>query len=406
VRQALAAGFCLCGSLLQAGSFSVAKDAQGRWNFMDPDGRAFFSKGVDVVVPLDSTVKPGARGYDALKNYGGDKGAWAKAAAERLRRYGFNSVGAWSDEAIYGQGLAFAHTLALAGYGQDSLMGVWSDAFKAKAEAQAASECAKYRDKPMLLGYFLDNELPWYGDTGWPGPHNSPLISRYLKLAPGPDRAQAEAELKEFYGDAPPPQDGEFPERLQQAFAVKVAERYFEVCGAALRKNDPSHLNLGVRFAGMAYDGVIRSCGRYCDVVSLNMYSKSGDFNLRVADRIEALSGGKPLLITEFSYRAMQNGSGDPNTRGADVTVSGQAERAEHLGRFLSGALDLPYLVGYHWFEYADEPPQGRFFDGEDSNYGLVDVHDREYPELRDAFIAVNRSAEARHGEAEHKGSN
>jgi len=43
--------------------------------------------------------------------------------------------------------------------------------------------------------------------------------------------------------------------------------------------------------------------------------------------------------------------------------------------------LRLPYVVGADWFQYYDEPPFGRH-DGENYNFGLVDIHDRPYREL------------------------
>jgi hypothetical protein len=58
--------------------------------------------------------------------------------------------------------------------------------------------------------------------------------------------------------------------------------------------------------------------------------------------------------------------------------------------------LNLPYVVGLHWFEWADEPPQGRF-DGENCNYGLVDIHDKEYKLLTQKHSEINLNAAAFH---------
>ena len=401
MKKILGALLLASASLSAAGAFQVAKDAEGRWSFIDPQGKVFISKGCGVVVGKDGAVKEGAAGYDALKS-APSKAAWAKAAAKRLKRYGFNTLGSWSDEAAYGEGLAFTHMLALTGYDKNRLVGVWGAEFKSKVEEKALAETAKWKSNPQLLGYYLDNELPWYGDTGWPGPQNTPLLNKYLALPEGPDHSHAEAAVKKYYQDSPAPQDGEYPQKLLQSFAGEVAEQYFAVCSAALKKADPAHLNLGARFAGSAFDGIVRACGKYCDVLSLNMYSKGGDFDAALADRMYLLSGSKPLLITEFSYRAMQNRSGDRNTAGADVTVETQAERAEHLKRFVSGGLNLTYLIGYHWFQYADESPAGRSFDGEDSDYGIVDIHDKEYEELREAFIDINHRADGLHAKSDH----
>jgi hypothetical protein len=62
---------------------------------------------------------------------------------------------------------------------------------------QRAAKAGVRPDDKNLIGYFLDNELPWYGDTGWPGPQNTPLLDKYLALPAGaPGLAQAQQFLK------------------------------------------------------------------------------------------------------------------------------------------------------------------------------------------------------------------
>jgi hypothetical protein len=48
-----------------------------------------------------------------------------------------------------------------------------------------------------------------------------------------------------------------------------------------------------------------------------------------------------------------------------------------------------PQIVGMHWFQYYDHPYGGRD-DGEDYNFGLVDINDRPYEGLVAAFSRVN----------------
>src|SRR5207248_7065479 len=119
--------------------------------------------------------------------------------------------------------------------------------------------------------------------------------------------------------------------------------RYFSVTTAALRAVDPHHLVLGARFAGETPRTVVEACGRHCDVVSLNHYSKSGDVDPSLLDATAA-AAAKPLLVSEYSFSALENRSGDRNTHGADVSVPTQEERVEHLARFARGLLDLPYV--------------------------------------------------------------
>ncbi|MGA8184747.1 MAG: hypothetical protein WB819_14025, partial [Terriglobia bacterium] len=52
--------------------------------------------------------------------------------------------------------------------------------------------------------------------------------------------------------------------------------------------------------------------------------------------------------------------------------------------------------VGYHWFEWCDEPREGRF-DGENSNYGLVNIHDQPYKQFVKAVQAANQAARSAH---------
>jgi len=42
-----------------------------------------------------------------------------------------------------------------------------------------------------------------------------------------------------------------------------------------------------------------------------------------------------------------------------------------------------------HWFQYQDHPHGGRG-DGEDYNFGLVDIHDQPYEKLVEMFSRVN----------------
>ena len=55
--------------------------------------------------------------------------------------------------------------------------------------------------------------------------------------------------------------------------------------------------------------------------------------------------------------------------------------------------MNEPYIVGAHWFRYADEPTHGRSSDGEDFNFGMVDIHNQPYVKLVDAMQRANSQA-------------
>jgi hypothetical protein len=133
------------------------------------------------------------------------------------------------------------------------------------------------------------------------------------------------------------------------------------------------------------------ACGRYADVISVNHYRKTGIFDAKQVGAISALAK-KPVMITEFSWRAMENSSGCSNSKGADVTVKTQQDRADRFRMYATNALSQPFIVGYDFFMYHDQPPMGRF-DGENSNYGLVDIKDNFYTTLLGAITEVNGRA-------------
>jgi hypothetical protein len=81
------------------------------------------------------------------------------------------------------------------------------------------------------------------------------------------------------------------------------------------------------------------------------------------------------------------------------MTVATQAERARGAARAAKMLAAMPNVIGLHWFQYADEPPGGRM-DGEDYNFGLVDIDDRPYEALLDALRESNRLALRKPGRA------
>jgi hypothetical protein len=302
-------------------------------------------------------------------------------------------------------------------WGQDRdmrLIDVFSDAYAADIDKTAREHVAPYATNSWLIGYFINNELPWYGLRGWPTDPNVSLLSRYMQLPPAaPGKQELVTYLRDFYQDNFNTFKSQWecraerfddlpntrrlvpksPECKQAVFdwCGKVAEQYYVVCTDAIRRYDTNHLILGSRFAGRAPRPVIEACGRHCDVVSINNYRKTGEFDAREMDAVAALTK-RPIMITEFSWRAMENRSGCKNTHGADVTVQTQQDRADRFEQYITTALEQPYIVGYDWFQYFDQPPGGRF-DGEDSNYGLVDIDDEPYAILLDRIRTINGQA-------------
>jgi hypothetical protein len=375
------------------GGFFRAGQADGVFWLIDPDGGRFLSKGVNTVrfdqdYIRDSNRSPYAEA--CRRKYGGEP-AWRAAAAARLTGWGFNTLGSWSDQAVatagpaplalapnldLGMSFAWQHNERAKGGPRQEFPDVFDPEFEAHVRRRARELCAAHRDEPGILGWFIDNELRWGAD--WRGPED--LLALFLKLPPqSPGRIAADDWLRRQPAS---PAHGE-------AFAALVAERYFALTAAAIKAADPNHLVLGCRFALLPSPGVIAAAGRHADVVSFNCYEDDPSAALAAY-----AASGKPTLIGEFSFRG--DDAGLPNTIGAGPRVATQGERAACFQRYVTAALRHPTLVGYHWFEHADQPAQGRF-DGENSNFGTVTIDDAAYEELTRAMASVNAEAERLH---------
>ncbi len=209
---------------------------------------------------------------------------------------------------------------------------------------------------------------------------------------------KAGTDFKSFAEVASPQPLSRFDQELaaiEAGFTHQVATRYFQVCGTAIRRHDPNHLILGCRFAMRAPEEVATAMGDHVDVVSLNYY----DANAPTEHGREIYGWtGKPILITEFGFKAMD--SGLPNSKGAGLPVATQQDRADSYEKYVTDLMALPTVVGFHWFEHADEPAEGRF-DGEDCNYGLVNIKDEPWQVLTNRMSEVNARVVQIHQEAE-----
>ncbi len=402
-------------SVAQAGYFTVEQRGAAWW-FADPSGTLFQARAVNAVGigPAPDKLDPANPGYCGLKFFP-DAAAWATETSRRFRAWGFNTVGGYSDHApFHAHGMPFTVALWLGGNWGVPWVDLKDPVIQKGIRDMAVEMCTPLKDDPLLLGWFPDNELGWWDET----------VFMYWFQRPGKERLKAElvAMLKaEYRGDLralladfvvlPRPKkfDDLKKELTSAAFAPgrrpAVVDRFIEqladeyyatVCGA-IRAVDPNHLILGDRYLSYYSQGVVRAAGRHVDVVSANYntYAPSGWVSRSFFDTLYRLSR-KPIMVTEYYFSAMENATGNKNSHGPFIVVPTQRERATGAGEMTRRLAAFPGMVGYHWFQHADEPPLGRP-DGEDFNFGLVDTQDRPYPELIAAFTAANRAAEALH---------
>lgn len=364
--------------------FFHTEQIKGRWWLVTPEGNAFYSKGVETV-----DFGPDRRNPPA------DKEKAAAAVVRQLRSWNFNTIGLWS---VKVPGMPwFAHLGFAANFVPNMwLLGIvpdyFSPEFRESVEKQAATMCPGLANDPWLIGYFTDNEIRWVPDIR---SQDSTLDAMLKKDPSSPGYQRAVAFLKER---------GRTPETLtfddEAEFLGVAAAEYGRVVRDAIRKYDKNHLILGSRFNSLAPEQLTRALTPYYDVFSLNNYEhRAPTYKLREINRIS----GKPTMVTEFSFKAMD--SGLYNTIGAGDPVLTQQDRADLFTAYVQDLAGLPFNVGHGWFRYRDQPKEsaGRSPGGmgaENSNYGLVKIDGEPWSLLVDRMTRVNGGIEELAAEA------
>jgi hypothetical protein len=451
------------GRAFPASGFFRARKADGRWWLVTPEGHRFFSTGVDLIEPragltyvegrefmfdglpgkddpltrwfatsnshVDDWYRRGRAfdhgrsfnfyGANLERTFGADwRGAWQERVKRRLAAWDFNTVGAWSAPEftswaklpygivlyVNGDYPSIPSTLADKG----ALPDVFDPRFRAALERAIRSGTADHRDDPYLIGYYVDNELPWgRSPLNDPRRHYASAID-VLRL--DGDRAAKRALvvwLREKYQDinllrpawhvnvqswdAFEREPVSLPDPITAgavsdlaSFTRFMAENYYRMVSETIHKEDPNHLYLGSRL-NLWLDEVVDACARHCDVISVNLYSRHP-----TAPGFERLpSIDKPVLLTEFHFGSTDTGFLDPGL----VDVGTDAERGPAYRTYVTEAATSPFIVGAHWFQYVDQPVSGRLRDGEDSHIGLVSAADVPYGRFVAVVADTNRRA-------------
>jgi hypothetical protein len=372
-----------------ATGFFRVEQIDGRWWFVDPDGHLFYSTGVNGIGTGAGTRVAGREDLFAIipkplpgatNNFGGGRGGrqanfyganiqrrygddwrtpWAQLTAQRMDAWGLNtSYGTGLSEALYKSPLNKPYVITLRGFQTGTLiMGlpdVYATDFQPHVETEAARQLAPRKDDPYLLGYFIGNEPPWPG-------RESQFVDLVLEGGASELQNHFKAELAK--GDTP---------ALRRQLVLDAFARYLTVINAAVKKADPNHLNLGIRFGGTPPDYVI-ALAKDFDVYSLNKYrwEPPADYLAKIYSLVH-----RPMLLGEFHIGVPGRGMA-PGL----VQAMNQTERGVAYSYYVEHAAAHPEVIGTHWFQWIDQPALGRN-DGENYNIGWVDVTDRPYDEL------------------------
>ena len=393
--------------------FSVQQHEGSFW-LTRPDGNRFFSLGVCVVNQGESreqfnTTNPG---YAAFQHYA-NSNRWAEATSTRLKSWGFTTAGGWSDypalQQCHDADLAFIPVLAVGMSCGAPWRDMWDTNIIARMHQIAREQILPLRDDPRVLGYYSDNEMGWWNATLFKMTLEQPATSGQRQRLVQLLRENYHNNWPELLEDFEPEGAGSFEEldqhgmlylrpgsqgiRVYRRFLGLMAERYYSLVREIIRTYDPRGLILGDRYQSFYYPEVARAAASSVDVVSMNLNAawNDGTFPRFYLDTLHALTG-KPLIVSEFYMAAQQNRSDDKNASSTFPVVTTQSERAAGFRNTVEALLRTPCVVGADWFQYYDEPAHGRD-DGEDYDFGLVDIHDQPYRPLTAAARALDLMA-------------
>lgn len=421
------------GKKLKSGTgfFSLHHDGR-RWWLCDPDGYAFFSMGLDCVGLGDQCNLTGITSlcedlppkgeigwsegrwmgkptenfnffvHNAALAFGEDYfNTWADMIKRRFISWGCNTVACWSDMNFIRRA-KLPYVIIGWGYPGTSAMifrdfpDVFSPEFEESAERWAHFLDAT-RDDPNLLGYFMSNEPTWAFVEGinlaaHAMAHSEMLCSKDYIVG----------ELNKKYGDI-----GALNDAWGTAFAsfdalytpfeaadigktamddlmvctVEMIRRYIRIPAEAARRADPNHLNLGIRYAWLSSPALAAGC-EYTDAFSFNCYDMDPWNSIENFSKIT----GKPVIIGEFHFGALDRGMDATGLRG----VENQHERGVAYRRYMHRAASHPMCLGAHYFILYDQAYLGRF-DGENYQIGLLDVCSRPYTDFIEGIVQTHR---------------
>jgi hypothetical protein len=425
--------------LAKTGFFHVEKKDR-RWLLADPDGNAFFHLGVCCFGASDdyTYIKGRESVYEWLPPYEGefnkafhsekfwshdafsfylanvirkygsyDSGELAARMIERVRKFGFNSGGAFSGipkDKREAASFPVVSSLPLGGWGGEPLSEIVSQTLDPFDETNRVNidkrfaGLAQSASDPLLIGYFLSNEPPHEDlPRAVPAADSKHACKRRLvqtlqekyKTADAFNQAWGtKIESFEKAADTVLPVKTPAAAEDMKNYCAIFWDEYYKLIAETFHKYDTHHMLIGNRWQPHTANSeqLVAAAGRYMDVISVNYYTYGVDKDF--LNRIYKWSGDKPMFLSEF-YWSSQKESGLPG--GKDV--SGQEERGLAYRNYVEQSATLGYVVGIEWFTLIDQARTGRWFqkyNGENANSGIFSVTDRPWKKMVEEMLKTN----------------
>lgn len=447
------------GPQLRATGYFRAEKVRDKWWLVAPNGRLFFSTGMDCVHYGDPTFITGREtmftglpreGEPLAKHYGQASGAlmgpikegrtfnfyaanlerkygeiyrerWREQTLRRLRSWGFNTIGNWSLGDWYRNGrIPYVATAGV--WGEHARVPSGSDywgkmhdpfdpRFAQNARASIEPVAQRVKDDPWCVGFFVDNELSWAGQGEDGGRYGLAYGALSLRADESPAKRAFLEMLGAKYGSI---------ERLNAAWGTSFAS--WDALRApvtlpptptAERTRDFSEF---VRAFARKYFQTIRDLLRELAPNHLYLGCRFAWYSLdaviacaELCDVVSFNIYAPKLSHSAYSFLVPLDKPviiGEFHFGALDrgmfhtglVAAANQRERARMYEEYVNSVLDHPLFVGCHWFQYMDQPLTGRWFDGENYNIGFVTITDTPYPEMVAAARKTHQAMYRRRG--------
>ena len=387
--------------------WSIESDRGVRW-LKTPCGDRFYSLGVNTVDAGYDWREKDNKVWYSWRAFDPTIGSWVSRAQRRLSEWGFNTAGGWSlpPDKLH---MPMIVNLELGRRARFHWFDPFDPATGERMMALARKFVAPYKDSPYRIGYFSDNEVGWWAGALFlfysAKPADNFTKQRWVAML----RGDYAGDWRRFTADFIPPSGVTSWDELLNSqdythmrpgghgiAAVRewtgiVSEHYYALAEKAIRAADPNALYFGDRLPIYYDPAAVKAMGRHVDAIATNYNPDASDGWIAhyFWDGLEKLSGGKPVLVAEWFFAADHNRTGNKNN-GHLMTVATQDERALGAAATTENFAAIPEIVGSHWFQYYDHPKGGRS-DGEDYDFGLVDINDVPYRRVTDALAAANR---------------
>ena len=425
--------------LKKSSYFHVEKNGD-KWILVDPDGDAFFHLGICTFMAggEDSTYIEGREGiYEWLPPHDGEFAtAWhpdkywnpravsfykanvirkyglpfsdeahTKRLIERVKKFGFNSVGAFTGGQEIFQEVRFPYVSTLPLYlgeipGVRGVFDPFDGGNLRKIDDVFSKSIPASTEQPLLIGYFLANEQAFEdlprAVPALDGKHACKLKlvemlkNKYREIAAFNNAWGGKADSFDALADQGLSVSSKAAFEDMQAFTELFLEAYYKTITETFRKYDRNHMLLGNRWQpGTANnESLCRIAGKYMDIISVNYYTDSVDTGFM--KKIYDWSGRKPQMWSEFYYTAEKE-----SNVGSRSDLLTQKERGQAYRYYIESAVALGFVIGTEWFTMIDQAVTGRFFEkvnGERANTGLFNVADRPYKACLAEMAAANNS--------------